>query len=86
MRRVRAHKDAGTGTVRSPSPHAPGSRERLGFVALALGHGAAHVGAAADRCTREVETITGRPATTVRDFIASHADRFQRPAGVGPVE
>ena len=31
-----------------------------------------------DRFTTDVETITGRPATTVRDFIASHADRFQR--------
>jgi uncharacterized protein YbjT (DUF2867 family) len=33
-----------------------------------------------DRFTRDVETITGRPATTVRDFVASHADRFQRSA------
>ncbi len=33
-----------------------------------------------DRFTGDVETITGRPATTVRDFIASHADRFQRSA------
>ena len=29
-----------------------------------------------DRFTRDVETITGRPATTVRDFIARHADVF----------
>ncbi len=36
-----------------------------------------------DRFTRDVETITGRPAMTVRDFIASHADRFQRPADAG---
>jgi NAD(P)H dehydrogenase (quinone) len=33
-----------------------------------------------DRFTADVETITGQPATTVRDFIASHADRFQRSA------
>jgi NAD(P)H dehydrogenase (quinone) len=33
-----------------------------------------------DRFTPDVETITGQPATTVRDFIASHADRFQRTA------
>jgi uncharacterized protein YbjT (DUF2867 family) len=30
-----------------------------------------------DRFTREIETITGRPATSVRDFVASHADQFQ---------
>jgi hypothetical protein len=30
-----------------------------------------------DRFTRDVETITGRPATTVRDFVASHADLFR---------
>jgi uncharacterized protein YbjT (DUF2867 family) len=29
-----------------------------------------------DRSTRDVEAITGRPATTVRDFVASHADLF----------
>jgi uncharacterized protein YbjT (DUF2867 family) len=33
-----------------------------------------------DRFTRDVETITGQPATTVRDFIANHADRFRRSA------
>jgi NAD(P)H dehydrogenase (quinone) len=33
-----------------------------------------------DRLTNDVETITGRPATTVRDFIASRADLFARPA------
>jgi uncharacterized protein YbjT (DUF2867 family) len=35
-----------------------------------------------DRLTHDVETITGRPATTVRDFVVSHADRFQRSGGV----
>jgi uncharacterized protein YbjT (DUF2867 family) len=35
-----------------------------------------------DRLTHEVETITGHPATTVCDFVASHADRFRRPAEV----
>jgi uncharacterized protein YbjT (DUF2867 family) len=29
-----------------------------------------------DRFTREVETITGRPATSVRDFVASRASSF----------
>jgi hypothetical protein len=33
-----------------------------------------------DRLTRDVETITGKPATTVRDFVASHADSFRRSA------
>jgi uncharacterized protein YbjT (DUF2867 family) len=33
-----------------------------------------------DRVTRDVETISGRPATTVRDFIASHANVFRRSA------
>jgi uncharacterized protein YbjT (DUF2867 family) len=31
-----------------------------------------------DRFTDEVRTITGHPATTVRDFVASHADSFAR--------
>jgi uncharacterized protein YbjT (DUF2867 family) len=30
-----------------------------------------------DRLTRDVETITGRPATTVHDFVVSHADQFR---------
>lgn len=29
-----------------------------------------------DRITRDIETITGRPALSVRDFVARHADRF----------
>jgi uncharacterized protein YbjT (DUF2867 family) len=33
-----------------------------------------------DRSTRDVETITGQPAISVREFVASHADRFQRAA------
>jgi uncharacterized protein YbjT (DUF2867 family) len=32
-----------------------------------------------DRFTRDVEMITGRPATSVRDFVVRHADRFRRP-------
>jgi uncharacterized protein YbjT (DUF2867 family) len=32
-----------------------------------------------DRLTRDVETITGRPATSVRDFVAEHAGLFARP-------
>jgi NAD(P)H dehydrogenase (quinone) len=31
-----------------------------------------------DRITRDVETISGRPATSVRDFVAKHADIFKR--------
>lgn len=31
-----------------------------------------------DRITRDVETITGRPATSVRDFVAKHAALFQK--------
>jgi uncharacterized protein YbjT (DUF2867 family) len=31
-----------------------------------------------DRLTHDVESVTGRPATTVHDFIARHADRFAR--------
>src|SRR5271169_6268875 len=37
-----------------------------------------------DRITHDVETITGRPATSVREFVATHADRFapnQQPRG-----
>jgi uncharacterized protein YbjT (DUF2867 family) len=30
-----------------------------------------------DRLTRDVETITGRPATTVEQFVSSHADLFR---------
>jgi uncharacterized protein YbjT (DUF2867 family) len=33
-----------------------------------------------DRLTRDFETITGHPATTVREFVASHADSFRPPA------
>jgi NAD(P)H dehydrogenase (quinone) len=29
-----------------------------------------------DRITHDVETITGRPATSVREFVAKHADLF----------
>jgi uncharacterized protein YbjT (DUF2867 family) len=29
-----------------------------------------------DRLTHDVETITGRPATSVRDFVARHAEMF----------
>jgi NAD(P)H dehydrogenase (quinone) len=31
-----------------------------------------------DRITRDVETITGRPATSVRDFVTKHAAMFQK--------
>jgi NAD(P)H dehydrogenase (quinone) len=31
-----------------------------------------------DRLTHDVETITGHPATTVRDFVAAHGDRFRQ--------
>jgi uncharacterized protein YbjT (DUF2867 family) len=30
-----------------------------------------------DRSTRDFETLTGHPATSVRDFVVSHADRFK---------
>ena len=30
-----------------------------------------------DRLTHEVEAITGRPATSARDFIARHAELFK---------
>jgi uncharacterized protein YbjT (DUF2867 family) len=33
-----------------------------------------------DRFTRDFETITGHPATTVREFVAGHADSFRQPA------
>jgi NAD(P)H dehydrogenase (quinone) len=33
-----------------------------------------------DRLTRDVETITGEPATSVRDFVAGHVDLFASPA------
>jgi uncharacterized protein YbjT (DUF2867 family) len=33
-----------------------------------------------DRLTHDVETITGRPATSVHDFVARQADVFARPA------
>jgi uncharacterized protein YbjT (DUF2867 family) len=38
-----------------------------------------HAANAYDRLTRDVETITGRPATSVHDFVASHADLFGQP-------
>jgi NAD(P)H dehydrogenase (quinone) len=31
-----------------------------------------------DRRSRDVETITGRPALSVRDFVMRHADRFMQ--------
>jgi NAD(P)H dehydrogenase (quinone) len=34
-----------------------------------------------DRLTHDVEAITGRPATSVRDFVARHAEFFGRTAG-----
>jgi NAD(P)H dehydrogenase (quinone) len=39
-----------------------------------------------DRITHDVETITGKPATTVREFVAKHADLFapNRPHGKRP--
>src|SRR5262245_28813103 len=39
-----------------------------------------------DRLTHDVETITGRPATSARDFVARHAELFgpKRLAGNGP--
>jgi NAD(P)H dehydrogenase (quinone) len=41
-----------------------------------------------DRLTHDVETITGRPATSVRDFVARHAARFgpQSPSADGESE
>jgi hypothetical protein len=30
-----------------------------------------------DRLTHDIETITGKPATSVRDFVAGHADQFR---------
>jgi uncharacterized protein YbjT (DUF2867 family) len=39
-----------------------------------------HAGNRYDRLTHDVETITGRPPTGVRDFVASHAHLFARPA------
>jgi len=30
-----------------------------------------------DRLTHDVEAVTGRPATSVRDFVARHAELFQ---------
>ncbi len=33
-----------------------------------------------DRLTRDVETITGQPPESVRDFVVEHADLFARPA------
>jgi uncharacterized protein YbjT (DUF2867 family) len=39
-----------------------------------------------DRFTRDVETITGHPATTVRDFVASHTDLFRQSAAASATE
>ena len=36
-----------------------------------------------DRLTHDVEALTGRPATSVRDFVARHADLF-RPGSLSP--
>jgi uncharacterized protein YbjT (DUF2867 family) len=38
-----------------------------------------------DRLTHDVETITGRPPTSVRDFVAQHAALFEatQPAAAG---
>jgi uncharacterized protein YbjT (DUF2867 family) len=33
-----------------------------------------------DRSTHDVETVTGRPATSVRDWVAQHASLFEHPA------
>jgi uncharacterized protein YbjT (DUF2867 family) len=33
-----------------------------------------------DRLTHDVETITGKPATAIRDFVTRHAELFQRAA------
>ena len=33
-----------------------------------------------DRLTHDVEALTGRPATSVRDFVARHAGLFQQPS------
>jgi len=34
-----------------------------------------------DRLTHAVEDLTGRPATSVKDFVARHAAAFEEPAG-----
>ncbi len=34
-----------------------------------------------DRLTHDVEKLTGRPATSVRDFVARHADLFEKNYG-----
>jgi uncharacterized protein YbjT (DUF2867 family) len=31
-----------------------------------------------DRCTRDVEAVTGRPPTSIREFVAKHAELFAR--------
>jgi hypothetical protein len=33
-----------------------------------------------DRMTHDVETITGQPPESVREFVFEHADLFTRPA------
>jgi uncharacterized protein YbjT (DUF2867 family) len=37
-----------------------------------------------DRLTGDVEKLTGRPATTVQDFVAGHAGRFMSSAQAAP--
>jgi NAD(P)H dehydrogenase (quinone) len=39
-----------------------------------------HAANAYDRLTHDIETITGRPATSVRDFVAAHAKMFPQPS------
>jgi NAD(P)H dehydrogenase (quinone) len=41
-----------------------------------------------DRLTHDVEAVTGRPATSVRDFVARHTELFapSRPGRVAPRE
>jgi NAD(P)H dehydrogenase (quinone) len=39
-----------------------------------------HAAGRYDRSTTDVETITGKPATTVREFVAGHAELFGRPS------
>jgi uncharacterized protein YbjT (DUF2867 family) len=36
-----------------------------------------------DRLTHDVETITGRPATTIRDFVARNRALFEKPIATG---
>lgn len=43
-----------------------------------------HAANAYDRLTGDFETITGRSANAVREFVASHADSFRRRAASSP--